>query len=119
LRSCSINRNQYIRLLLPIDKCNESSTEIIATKVSILVREARRSKSARENIAYTDLLARLLLVLSLVLPNLVWAKVAVVKVSGAVVRGMKAGTGLGEPLKELAMGVGEGAEDEPEPWPFC
>ena len=32
---------------------------------------------------------------------------------------MKAGTGLGEPLKELVMGVGEGADEEPDPWPFC
>lgn len=36
---------------------------------------------------------------------------AVVKVSGVVVRGMKAGTGDGEPLKELAMDVGDGAEE--------
>lgn len=67
----------------------------------------------------TNLFARLLLVFNLVLPNLVCAKVAVVKVSGAVVRGMKAGTGLGEPLNELVMGVGEGADEEPDPWPLC
>lgn len=61
------------------------------------------------------LFARLLLVFSLVLPNLVCANVAVVNVSGAVVRGMKAGTGLGEPLNELVIGVGEGADEEPDP----
>lgn len=60
------------------------------------------------------LLALLLLVLSLVLPNLVWAKVAVVNVRGAVDLGMKLGPGLGELLKELESGVGDGAEDEPE-----
>lgn len=65
------------------------------------------------------LLALLLLVLSLVLPNLVCAKVAVVKVNGAVDLGMKLGPGLGEFLKELDSGVGDGADDEPEPWPFC
>jgi hypothetical protein len=44
------------------------------------------------------LLARLLVVFNLVLPNFVCAKVAVVKVSGAVDRGMKDVTGLGDPL---------------------
>jgi hypothetical protein len=44
------------------------------------------------------LLARLPLVLSLVLPNFVCAKVAVVKVSGAVDLGMNDVTGLGDPL---------------------
>lgn len=62
----------------------------------------------------TDLLARLLLVLSLVLPNLVWANVAVVNVRGAAERGRKGGgggAGLGEPLK--GVGVGEDcAEDD-------
>lgn len=75
----------------------------------------------------THLLALLLLVFSLVLPNFVWAKVAVVKVSGVVVRGMKAGTGDGEPLKEL-LRVGEGADEGDDKWlmalgrgwaPFC
>ena len=61
------------------------------------------------------LLALLLLVLSLVLPNFVWAKVAVVNVRGAVVLGINAGTGLGEPLNEFVNGVGDGADDEPEP----
>lgn len=50
---------------------------------------------------------------------MVCAKVAVVKVRGAVVRGMKAGTGLGEPLNELVIGVGDGADEEPDPWPLC
>lgn len=45
---------------------------------------------------------------------------AVVNVRGAVVRGIKAGTGLGEPLNELVIGVGDGAEEDPETWPpFC
>lgn len=61
-------------------------------------------------------LARLLLVFNLVLPNLVWAKVAVVKVSGVVVLGMNAGTGDGDPLYELARDVGEGADDDELRW---
>lgn len=36
---------------------------------------------------------------------------AVVKVRGVVVRGIKAGTGDGEPLNELAMDVGDGADE--------
>lgn len=62
-------------------------------------------------------MALLLLVFSLVLPNFVWAKVAVVKVSGVVVRGMKAGTGDGEPLK-LLLRVGEGADEGDDKWPM-
>ena len=42
-----------------------------------------------------------------------------VKVSGAVDLGMKAGTGLGEPLNELVNGVGDGADEDPLTWPFC
>ena len=61
-------------------------------------------------------MARLLLVFSLVLPNLVCANVAVVNVSGVVVLGMKAGTGDGDPLKELARGVGDGADDGEDRW---
>lgn len=50
-------------------------------------------------------MALLLLVFSFVLPNLVCAKVAVVKVSGVVVLGMKAGgMGDGDPLKEWEVG---------------
>ena len=56
----------------------------------------------------------MLLVFSLVLPNLVCANVAVVKVSGVVVRGIKAGTGEGDPLKPgppLPRDVGDGADE--------
>lgn len=75
----------------------------------ILERNSVSIAEMTERDGRAHLLALLLLVFSLVLPNLVWAKVAVVKVSGVVVRGMKVGTGDGEPLKELAMDVGDGA----------
>lgn len=41
---------------------------------------------------------------------------AVVKVRGVVVRGIKAGTGDGEPLNELAMDVGDGADEFEDKW---
>lgn len=60
--------------------------------------------------------ARLLLVFSLVLPNLVWAKVAVVNVNGVVVLGMNEGTGDGDPLNELGRDVGDGADGGEFKW---
>lgn len=61
-------------------------------------------------------LALLLLVFNLVLPNLVCAKVAVVKVSGVVVLGINDGTGDGDPLYEFVSDVGDGADDDELRW---
>lgn len=68
----------------------------------------------------THLFARLLLVFSFVLPNLVWAKVAVVNVSGAVDLGMKVGTGLGELLNGVGVGDdrAEAVDVEEPAWLF-